>query len=412
MLSRREIMLLTAAGLLHPRMGLMAANRRVEEMPDVQEANSEFAVDAYRQLVKENRNDNVFLSPYSISIALAMTLEGARGRTAEQMRDTLGLSGEWSDQGIHSAFGELSSRLRRPNDHYRLDIANALWAEQSFECRSSFLTQLKHHYGAGLSPLDFIGQPESSRQEINSWVEQQTNGKIKDLLPSGSIDQLTRLVLTNAIYFKGSWSQPFQESLTEEASFRTLDGRDVATPMMRIPEHWLPYGEVADMGLKIAELPYAGDQLSMLILLPQAKNGLAQLEKQLTPSSLTAWTSKLRPMAVNLELPRFKIETKFQLKSTLSALGMPLAFSRNADFTGMTEGPEARRLYLSDVFHKAYVQVNEEGTEAAAATGAVIKIRSLPIVRDFRCDHPFLFLIRDRGTGSLLFVGRLTDPSA
>jgi len=392
--------------------------------------NTEFALALYRQLRqdlgKENEEWNLFFSPYSISTALAMTYAGARGDTETQMAKALhfpqaGLfkSGSlmnrtilppWSRERLHNAFAQLGKELNGEGKErgYELHVANALWGQKGYEFLPEFLRLTQKHYGAGLQEVDFIRAAEPARLGINKWVEGKTNQKIKDLIPSGVLNSLTRLVLTNAIYFKGDWKHQFKERLTKEAPFYVTVGKTVRAPLMLQREEY-NYAEADDV--QILELPYKSGQLSMIVFLPKTRDGLEKMEKSLTPDTLKDHLKKLRTTDVIVHLPKFKLTSEFRMKKILSTLGMRDAFSPlKADFSGMTK---KEKLFISAVLHKAFVEVNEEGTEAAAATGVVVGTTSVPLPpKEFRADHPFLFLIRDNQTESILFMGRLTNPNA
>jgi serpin B len=290
-----------------------------------------------------------------------------------------------------------------------LHVANALWGQQGLPFRQEYLTDSQKHFGATLHPVDFR-QTEQARQTINRWVEEQTKDRIKDLLPRGSLDALTGLVLTNAIYFKGQWVQPFHKELTKDEPFTTADGRKAPVPLMRRGDRFRYF---AGDGLQAVELPYVGDRVSMVVLLPAKADGLADLEKSLTPEKLAGWVGQLRPQPGDVLLPRFTATAEFELADTLEKLGMRLAFTRQADFSGILSGEP---LFISKVVHKAFVDVNEEGSEAAAATGVVMTRASAPLNPPkpftFRADHPFLYLIRDTATGGVLFLGRYAGPGA
>ncbi len=373
-------------------------------MTDVVKGNNRFAVDLYGKV--RTGPGNVFLSPYSISAALAMTSVGARGETARQMAEALRLPAE--GKALHEAFSGLDATLNGGESRpYQLDTANALWGQQGLGYRPDFLKLTETYYRAGLHPVDFAGNPEGARKAINAWVEERTREKIKDLIGPGAITPATDLVLTNAIYFKGAWSVPFAKSATKDEDFTTTGDKRTPVPMMHRSGH-LNYFE--GDGFQALGLPYAGEALSMVVLLPKAVDGLAAFEASLTGPKLDGWLAKLADRQVDVALPRFRLECGFQLKDALTALGMPLAFSPEADFSGIAED---RKLFISAVIHKAFADVNEEGTEAAAATAVMMtrsmaRVPSKPVV--FRADHPFLFLIRDNRSGSILFLGRVTNP--
>jgi serpin B len=381
--------------------------------PDLEtlvEGNSAFAFDLYQQLKSEE--GNLFYSPYSISLALAMTYAGARGETETQMADALDFF--LAQDRLHPAFNalalELDSRGQgaegKDDEGFRLNIVNAIWGQEGYEFLADFLDVLAVNYGAGLRVLDFMGAPEESRVTINDWVADQTEGRIEDLIPQGLINSLTRLVLTNAIYFNAAWLNPFDEDATQDGDFYLLDGSQVKVPMMSQSEH-LGYAE--GDGYLAVELPYDGEELSMVILLPDSGQ-FGAFENSLSAETVAAIIESLDYREVNLTMPKFEFDSEFSLLEALSALGMPIAFSGSADFSGMTGN---RELFISEVVHKAFVSVDEEGTEAAAAT-AVVMVMSAPPgpVVEVTIDRPFIFLIRDIETGTILFVGRTLNPSA
>lgn len=375
-----------------------------------------FALDLYAQLKAEE--GNLFFSPYSISTALAMTYAGAKGETAEQMADTLCFpeckgadSPGWmrTTEQFHRAFGRVIERLNQQGEKgdYQLSIANALWGQKDYPFLDDFLQLNNDYYHAGLENVDFINETEETRQQINKWVEDKTNEKIKDLIPQGALNALTRLVLTNAIYFKGDWAEQFDKDDTREQDFYVSPDKTIKTPLMYQKKEFR-YGQTDT--LQLLELPYKGDDLSMLVLLPKEKDGLAALEDQLTAANLTEWQKRMRRPEVEVYLPKFKMTSEFGLSDTLAKMGMPDAFDiARADFSGMSGKKD---LFISAVLHKAFVEVNEEGTEAAAATGVMMSLRSMPMrPLVFRADHPFVFIIKDNHTGSILFVGRVVDPT-
>lgn len=378
-----------------------------EPMDAVVRGNSQFALDLYGQLAQEP--GNLFFSPYSISSALAMTLGGASGETAKQMADVLHLT--LPSNELHPAFGALNVRLLETKDDagYQLNVANRLWGQQGYGFVPGYLALTRDAYGAEVQTVDFARATEEARGQINSWVEDQTKGKISNLIPPGVLDSLTRLVLTNAIHFKGDWATPFPESATRDAPFFLSGEDEVMVPLMNRRGSYR-YGEGED--LKILELPYGKGNLSLVVLLPDTRNGLGALEAKFDAEQLDRWIAGLRRQEVAVALPRFSLNSQFTLNQALSKLGMSLPFQPGqADFSGM-DG--SRELYITAAIHKAFVDVNEEGTEAAAATGIVVGVRSaLPSEpKVFRADHPFLFLIRDTRTGSILFLGRLANPQA
>jgi len=390
----------------------------------VVDGNNRFSVRLYQQL--RTTDGNLFFSPYSISTALAMTYAGARGTTETQMAEALcfptsrgvleemGATGApMTQEEFAEAFGGIIKDLNAQGEEgkYQLKVANALWGQAGYAFLSTFVRLVETEYGGTLREMDFAQAAEQVRQTINTWVARQTNDKIRDLIGRGTLDAATRLVLTNAIYFKGDWATQFKESRTRPEPFTLLDASEIQVPMMNQKAKF----RYADVGannhspLQILELPYVGETLSMVILLPKTLDGITRLETDLNAENLAVWLRGLRKKEVRVTLPKFKMTSKFNLQRVLAGMGMADAFSGAADFSGMTGH---RDLFISDVIHQAYVDVNEEGTEAAAATGVVMKLTSMrpdstPV---FRADHPFVFMIRDNKSGSILFLGRVMNP--
>lgn len=356
---------------------------------------NQLSIDLYKKLSAEN-NDNLFLSPYSISSALAMVYGGAGGTTAEQINNTLYFGGQGA---THPALSHLRTTLNgiQGKGHIELSIANSLWPQVDYAFLPDYLAMTKEFYGSNIESVDFKTNTEGARQKVNGWVEEKTNDRIQELIPKGMLDPLTRLVLANAIYFKGNWARQFKAEHTHPALFKLADGTTVDVPIM---------SQTADFKLahtkefQALEIPYEGGDLSMLILLP------SESDKSPNLSLETLAELQFNEMEVMVQLPRFKLESTFQLGDTLAAMGMPMAFTRHADFSGMTG---TKDLYIGTVIHKAFVEVNEEGTEAAAATAVGMKLTSMP--PQFIANHPFLFLIRENSTGTILFIGRVADPS-
>jgi serpin B len=380
------------------------------EQASLIEGNSAFAFELYQALKEQEAN--LFYSPYSISLALAMTYAGARGETAEQMADTLQFLLE--QDRLHPAFNWLDAELAgrgegaagKDGEGFRLNIVNAIWGEKDYEFLSGFLDILAENYGAGLRILDFINETEQSRLTINSWVSDQTEGRIKDLIAPGVLSELTRLVLTNAIYFNAAWEHPFEKKMTEDGPFYLIDGGQINVPMMTQTES---LGYVDGGGYQAVELPYDGGELSMVILLP-VPGDFGAFEETLNAQRVDAIINDLQYIQVALTMPRFEFDSEFDLNDTLADMGMPIAFTENADFSGMTGKPE---LFISDVVHKAFVAVDEAGTEAAAATAVEMALTSIPPPPvEVTIDHPFIFLIRDIETGTILFIGRVLNPGA
>jgi len=374
------------------------------------DGNNKFAVGLYQVL--KSGEGNLFYSPYSISMALAMTYAGAKGTTAQQMADTLHFI--LPQDSLHTTFNGLDQQLAsrgqgakdKEGKSFKLNIVNALWGQKGYQFLSQYLDLLAQNYGAGMRLLDFRNAPDASRLTINKWVADQTKDKIQDLIPAGAIDTLTRLVLTNAIYFNAAWASPFEKGATQDGKFYLNDGSSVTMPMMSQTES-LGYGEGS--GYRVVELPYDGHELSMVILLPDSGT-FTQFENALTADKYNGILQGLSNKQVALTMPRFKFDSSFSLNQALSAMGMPLAFTDQADFSGMTGN---RDLSISDVIHKAFVSVDESGTEAAAATAVIMRTTSMPLSpTEVKVDHPFIFVIRDIQTGTVLFIGRVLNPTA
>jgi serpin B len=363
--------------------------------------NTKFALDLYQEL-KENEG-NLFFSPYSVSTALAMTYAGARGNTEMQMAETLRFS--LPQDALHPAFSRLKARLIavQAQGRIQLRVANSLWPQVGYALLEEFISLTEKYYGAVINPVEY-GNPEAARKEINDWVEEKTEEKIKDLIPPPLINQVTTLVLVNAIYFKGNWANQFDPELTKDATFWVSADEGIKVPMMKLKGEFM-YSETDH--LQLLEFPYVGEDLAMIVLLPKEIDGLERIEKDLTIENLENWTIGLWETEVVVSLPKFNMSGKFMLGGTLASMGMPDAFGGDADFSGM-DGTET--LAISEVVHKAFIEVNEEGTEAAAAT-AVVMARSIPPPPPIvTANHPFVFLIRDTGSGSILFLGRLANP--
>lgn len=373
----------------------------------IAKANNQFAVDLYRLVQREQ--GNLIYSPYSIEAAFAMTYAGAKGATAEQVRKALHWQSE--AQAVARGFHALNESLgaAQAKDTVQLVVANSLWSQHDEPFKPDFLTLVKNQFGSQIFPADFKSSAETERGRINTWVAEQTRDKIRDLIPAGALTSLTRLVLGNAIYFKGNWASQFPPAATRPAAFHLASGRETECKLMQQEG---PFGYAESPGLKILSLPYGGGELSMVVLLPEKPGGIAELESQLEAGRLDHWIGQLRDQTVKVYLPRFTAQFGLKLNQAMITLGMADAFDpTRADFSGMNG---QRDLYISAAFHKAFVEVNEEGTEAAAATGVVVATRAaLPKPTPvFRADHPFVFLIRHNATGAILFLGRLSDPAA
>jgi serpin B len=367
---------------------------------------SDFATRLYDKLARSEAGNNLFLSPFSIQVALAMCAVGAKGETRKVMADLIGAPSSVDEQ--NRQYAELLKSVNGEGERpYQLATANALWRQQGYHFKADFQEAIADFYDGALHEVNFLAMPDEAVKTINTWVSDKTGGKIKDLIQRDLIDQDTRLILTNAIYFKGTWEAEFEKGNTVKEDWHGAGGvRKV--PMMHQESGYLYY-EGDDF--QALDLPYNGAQLSMLVVLPREKDGLTALENRLAAEGIYGQvTTRLRhEETVMLSLPRFKMETALTLKPVLCALGAELAFSGGADFSGIGNEP----LAISEVIHKAFVEVNEEGTEAAAATGVAMALcaavmPSQPKV--FQADHPFLFFIRDRSTNTVLFSGRVVDP--
>ncbi|KAG8442445.1 hypothetical protein GDO86_011289 [Hymenochirus boettgeri] len=378
-------------------------------MDSLSEANGNFAFNLFNKLNQDNK-ENMFYSPLSISSVLAMVCLGARKNTAAQMSQVLQLD---KRDDVHTHFQSLILEMNKPGTDYILKAANRLYGEKSYSFLEEFLGATQKYYYADLQSVDFLGKAEGSRQEINDWVKQKTEGRIKDLLQPGTVDSLTRLVLVNAIYFKGNWENSFNLEHTREMPFRLSKNRSKAVQMM-YQTRTFPMTYIGELFTKVIELPYVNNELSMIFMLPDdiedGTTGLEKLEMNLTYDKFLEWTNPemMDETKMELFLPKFKLEANYDLKSVLISMGMTDAFCSNkADFSGMSDNND---LFLSKIIHKSYVDVNEEGTEAAATTAAVMENRCLMIVPRIVCDHPFLFFIVHRQSRSILFCGRVVSP--
>lgn len=367
----------------------------------IENSSNLFGIELYKVLSMDP--GNVFFSPFSISSALAMTYIGASGDTAKQMRQVLHF--DLDDEALHSNFSQLITFLNQPNENYQLSIANSMWAQEGYPFLKEFIEQVQKYYQAGINYVDFVFNRDEAREKINTWVEEKTNYKIKDIIKPDDIDELTRLVLTNAIYFKGDWEISFDSSSTKKESFYISKSEKKEVDMMH-QNMMANYTE--DSLAQILELPYVGKNLSMIIVLPKDDNDLEKVEKKLSLDLFEEWLQNLESTNVDVYLPRFKMECRFNLKQKLESMGMVDAFSMAADFSKM-DG--TKRLHIKDVIHQSFVEVNEKGTEAAAATAVIINIKmapKMPVV--FKANKPFLFFIYDKTHNLMLFIGRLINP--
>ena len=380
------------------------------ELEQLVNGNTAFAFDLYHNLSTEE--GNLFLSPYSISVALAMTYAGACGETESQMANTLHFT--LPQDKLHAAFNALNLALAQRGEgakgkdgqEFRLNVVNALWGQEGYEFLTEFLDTLAKNYDAGLNLVDFIGATEEARNTINRWVSDQTEARIEDIIPQGALDALTRLVLTNAIYLNAAWLNPFAEESTADGAFHLLDGSQVTVPMMHQTES---FSYTGGDGYKALELLYDGSELSMVVLLPD-EGDFAAFEAALDAEVVKGIVSSLEQRNVAVTLPRFEFDAEFSLKEVLGTMGMPVAFSTAADFSGMTGN---RDLMIGNVLHKSFVSADEAGTEAAAATAVEMELTAAPEASaEFNADRPFVFLIRDIETEAILFVGRVTNPAS
>jgi len=395
------------SGVVLAAVAAVAGTAAADDTAAVVEGNTRFALDLYAKVAEGG--GNVLFSPASVSMALAMTYGGARGETATEMERVLAFP--FGGERLHDAMTAIRVAIDQPRpDAYELRAVNRIWGAKDLTFLPAFLALCESRYGAGLGREDFAGDPEGARRKINFWVSEWTKKRIEELISPGLITRDTILVLTNALYFKSPWGEFFPEAATTPASFRLATGGEVDVPMMeRTGWYRLLDGEA----LQAIEIPYRSDDLSMLVLLPHEVGGLAKLEGTLTPETLSGWTKSAETVWVRLRLPRFRVESKFRLAETLQAMGMRTAFDlARADFSAMTG---SRGIAIDEVVHQGFVEVAEKGTEAAAATAVIMKRGGVrpggetPI--EFTADRPFLFAIRHNRTGSVLFLGRLADPS-
>ena len=367
----------------------------------VAQANNAFAFDLYKKINSEGTN--LFFSPYSISSALAMTYSGAKGATRQQMSEVLGF---YSDNPTHArGYHSLQKHLDSLNrEELQLNMANSLWCQQDYDFQRDFLDINRDYFSAAIRQVNFKSQYQKVRKHINQWVEEQTNQKIKDLIDQGVLDRMTRMVLVNAIYFNGKWEHPFSEDQTRQDTFYPTATQEIKVPFMN-QSIWVPYHE--EQLYKAVEIPYSNGELSMLILLPARHADMSELESKMNGAFYENLTDSMRRQKVNLTIPRFKLQAKYQLNDPLRQMGMTSAFDGEADFSGMTGDKD---LYISEVVHQSFVEVNEEGTEAAAATGVVMRKTSVLASKSLKADHPFLFMIRDQKTHAILFMGKMQNP--
>ena len=371
-----------------------------EGIAQVVTGNHEFAFDMYDQL--KNKEGNVFFSPYSISSALAMAYEGANSQTEEEMKNVLHFPDD--EIVLRSSFAKLNNVFNNDDTEYKLNVANALWLQHDYQFLPDYLNVVGKYYGGTATNLDFVNENKKSAKEINNWVDDNTNGKIKNII--SSLSAQTRLVITNAIYFKGEWKYEFDKSDTKDMMFKNPTGEN-EVDMMYLNEKDFKFNYMENELMQVLEMPYKGDELSMLVFLPK-ENDMSVVENVLDPVRMTEIKNKMHNIRVEIFFPKFTFETKYGLNEPLMKLGMPTAFMwPGADFSGL-DGTD--NLYIADVLHKAFVEVNEKGTEAAAATAVVMELAAIMDPLIFEADHPFIFIIQDRESGNILFMGKVEDP--
>lgn len=386
---------------------------------EVVNAVNQFTFDLYYQL-EQSETGNIFYSPYSIFSALAMTYEGAKGETADEMESVLHFP---EVDTLRANFAAIYNNINKEDKEYELRTGNALWVQQDYPLLEDYLDIVERYYGGKATNVDFVRETEKSRQTINSFIEEQTNGKIKDLIPKGALNELTRLVLTNAVYFKGSWEWEFDKSETREKDFKITPNEVVKTQMMHMDPDKTEFNYAELEKLQILELPYKGENISMLILLPKQGETYDYENEEVIVYNYTIGDIELSAEKLNeykaqmeetkldsISVPKFEFDTKYFMKEVLSAIGMHSAFSSDADFSGI-DG--TRNLFISQVIHQAYVKVDEEGTEAAAATAVGMVESAMPRnLNIFNADHPFVFIIQEKETGAILFLGKVVNPTA
>jgi len=386
----------------------------------VAKANNQFAIDLYNEINKDS-NENIFFSPWSISTAVAMAYEGARGDTAIEMQNVFHFPVD--DNSRRSSYAKMLNTLNKASGKYKLSTANTIWLQENYPFLEDYKDTISRYYLGEIKNLDFVKNPSGSSSKINSWVSKNTNNKIKEIVSPNMFTDLTRAVLTNAIYFKGKWEHQFDRDDTQPEYFTLESGQKIKVPMMKLIDEDLDFNYVESDGVQILEMPYQGDKISMLILLPRTEmpnqryereeiqpqlSDINQLQSILSAEKLQEWRSKMRQQTVYIYIPKYTLETSYSLSDYLKSMGMILPFSDSADFSGM-DG--TNMLHIDEILHKAYIDVYEEGTEAAAATAVMMAATGLPNFVEFRADHPFIFIIQEKETGNILFMGRVNDPT-
>ncbi len=383
---------------------------------NVVDANNQFALEFYDEINKQG--ENVFFSPYSISAALAMTYEGANGQTADEMKSVFHFP---ENNVLRPNFAAIYNDINQIDKQYQLNTGNALWVQQDYPFLEDYISKVENYYGGKAANVDFVKETEKSRQTINSFIEEQTNDKIKDLIQPGALNAMTRMVLTNAVYFKGTWEWEFDKSDTRDQDFKISADNIVKTPMMYMDPDKATFNYADIDKLQILELPYKGEDISMLVLLPKQgddydfetgeviTSDYTLEDIELSSEKLEEYKSKMKETGLDaIYLPKFEFDTKYFMKDTLTSLGMPTAFiGGSADFSGM-DG--TKNLFIDKIIHQAFVKVDEEGTEAAAATAVIMEKMAAMPRNIFKADHPFIFIIQERETGNILFMGGVVDP--
>ena len=378
------------------------AKAPINSVFDLVNSSNDFTFEMYRQLI--DGDDNVFFSPYSITTALGMAFEGARGETALEMANVLNFS--LDDEARWEMMREFQNYFNNDNASYNLSTANAFWLNQGWELKEEYRYALISYYLAHGEELDFAGDPAGSAETINGWVENNTNGKIKNLISEENIDAFTYLILTNAIYFKADWKYQFDSNATENSTFSLSNGNTIQTEMMHLHDEEITFNYSSNGDVQMLQLPYKDNELSMYILLPYG-NDITTLESELDGALISELKNNLTSEEVDIYLPKFKLEQDYELKDALTDMGMPTAFVPSADFSGITDSAS---LWIDSVIHKSFIELNEEGTEAAAATAVFMTLGFNPI--SFRANHPFIFFIQHEETGQILFMGKLENPMA
>jgi serpin B len=381
----------------------------IQGVNNTAKANNQFAIDLYNEINKDS-DKNIFFSPWSISTVMAMAYEGARGETAKEIENVFHFPAD--DAMRRSSYARMLNTLNKAGGEYKLSIANAIWLQEDYPFLKDYKDTIRRYYLGEIKNLDFKNNPSDASFHINRWVSKNTNNKIRNIVSPEMFNEMSRAVLTNAIYFKGKWVHPFDRDDTKPEDFTLPSGKKIEVPMMKLEDEDLDFNYTEYDGVQVLEMPYKGDKISMLVLLPKTDTSdINQLESKLSAETLQALRSMMRPTTVYIYMPKYTFETSYSLVDYLRNMGMSLPFTwPGADFSGI-DGTEM--LYINKVLHKAYIDVYEEGTEATATTsifvsmGAVAEITK-PII--FRADHPFIFIIQEKETGNILFMGRVNNP--